>query len=132
MSRFPESLLVIASSVAAVGSVVALAVLRAVPSPFGAYSALTCNEDGVCVPPDGAMPSVIVGALAPVAFEVGLLGLLAALVLRVVAGRWPRLMSAGASADVGPSRDLAVASGVSRCASASDQYDRYRPTPGDG
>jgi len=132
MPRFPESLLIIASSVAAVGSVVALAVFRAVPSPLAAYSSLACDEDGVCVPPDGAMPSVIVGSLAPIAFAAGLLGLLAALVLRVAESRWPPLVSTGAPAEAGPSRDLAAASAAPRRASSSDPLARYRPPRGDG
>jgi hypothetical protein len=132
VSRRLESLLVVASSISAVGAVIAMAVVRGVPTPSNAYSTLTCDMDGVCIPPEGAIPGIVTGALAPIAFEVGLFGLLAALVLRVAASRWPRLVSAGASADAGPSRDMAVASGVSRRASSSDPHDRYRPPPGDG
>lgn len=130
MSRHLELLLLVASSVVTVGSVVAMSVVRGVQTQFSAYGQLNCDPDGVCVPPDAAMPGIVTGALAPVAFEVGLIGLVAALVLRIAVRRWPPVVSAGAPDVAGsPAAGPAGASWVARPAASTNPHDAYRPPP---
>ena len=138
MPRSPISALALASSVVIIGSVVAMFFVRGIHPPGAAYGTLTCDVDGVCLPPDEAMPGIITGALARGAFAVGLLGLLAAFVLSIVVTTWPPRLARGSSDPADPNAtapadragtapDSVAAAHPARRASSTDPHDVYRP-----
>lgn len=141
--RSPISALALASSVVIIGSVVAMFSVRGIHPPGAAYGSLTCDVDGVCLPPDEAMPGIITGALAPGAFAVGLLGLLAAFVLSIVVTTWPPRLARGSSDPAYPDATApdttapaeragtaphpVAAAHPARRVSSTDPHDAYRP-----
>ena len=53
---------------------------------YGTTSVICDTDGGGCFPPGSEVAAIVTGALAPIAFAVGLIGLLCALLLRVIAG----------------------------------------------
>lgn len=82
MYRFLERVLWIGSSGLVIGSVVGLVLVH---GGKGDVASLVCDENGLCLPPDSVVLAIIVGVLAPIAFAVGLFGLLCSLLVRMVA-----------------------------------------------
>ena len=68
-------------------AVVALFVTRGGQLGAGGSTTIVCDTDGGgCFPPDWEVPAIVASALAPIAFAIGLIGLLCAVLLRVVLG----------------------------------------------
>lgn len=78
MNRMWEAVLWTLSGGLALLSVVGLVLSK------GGGTSLVCDAGGQCMPPSGAVPGLVVAGLAPIAFGIGLAGLVLVVALRVV------------------------------------------------
>lgn len=79
---------------------------------------MICGVDGGgCFPPDSEVASIVAGALAPVAFAVGLIGLLCAVLLRVFLAGVLEKMVAGLGPEVA----------TWKAPRSAESFDQFKP-----